>query len=135
MTSPFLTKRALAKQMLAEGATPYAVNKACKKQFGSGMAYYDLVALREGLPKSSSPVIPVEIPPEILEESPSPPEPENIELAGDLEDRDSQEFRQRLRSIRSWMVTHRIEEVIVPSSGPVSILAWSELDLGGDSDG
>lgn len=27
MTSPFLTKRALAKQMLAEGATPYAVNK------------------------------------------------------------------------------------------------------------
>lgn len=118
------TKRALAEEMFAQGATPYAVNKACRNQFGSGIAYYDLVKIRDDL---AAKVTPVEIPPEILEDTAltSP--------AAFRAPTTHPEFVLRLRAVQDWMKVHRIEELVMDDKGRVSVLAWSEVDLGGSN--
>lgn len=124
-------KLALARQMLRDGYTGYAINKECCRRFGSGLVN-GTEALKAELARTQHPHSPdpgavtaVTLPPEMLTEEAdqSPTAPDQVSapaLNGAL---------LHLRHIQSWMAKVQAEQVILTKDGKVSILAWHNFTL------
>ncbi len=120
-------KRLLCKEMLTQGMSGYACQQACKKQFGSGVGFGVIQAMKaelaeEGGPTPEGAIVPVDLPPEMIEpEAPSsdltltrPPEPNG-----------------NIKAIQRWMGRINAEALHLTRDGRLSVLARHEFNLGG----
>jgi hypothetical protein len=133
-------KRALVKEMLSDGHSGYAAQQACLTRFQSGVGNETIVAMREELAaeqaeapvaapetpvEASQAIVPVELPPEMLE-----PEPEPSTALEVVEPHGPNGTLTSLKAVQSWMTDINAEHLSLSSDGKLSVLVRHEYDLG-----
>lgn len=126
-------KLTLARQMLRDGASSYAVNKECKRLYRSGLGYSDILEIQADLDRQAArraaAVTPIELPAEVMEaeevhEDTSLTVPSPVPNGTTV----------HLKAIQSWMGKIQAEQIILTKDGKLSVLAWHQFDLGGPHD-
>jgi hypothetical protein len=149
------TKRALVKQMLAEGKSGYACQQACKKIHGTGIGHEVIVALRRelaeeaGIPPGA--ILPVVLPPEMVEEPPpvevEPWEPDSNPVAASEPETAPEPSEavslaivppegpngtlRNMQAIQKWMVGINADSMSLTFDGKLSVRVRHEFDIGG----
>jgi hypothetical protein len=112
-----------AYELLASGLSGYAVNKACREKYKSGIGHKDILKLRRELEENladgvgPSPITPLMLPPEMSELPPGP------SLHG---------MTDSFRHIQDWMSEVQAEQIILTKDGKLSVLLRHQFDIGLD---
>lgn len=122
----------LARRMLRDRASAYAINKECKRLYKSGLGYNDILALQAEMEHQRDLITPIAVPAEVLEaETPE----EDLSATGlTVPSPVPNGTTVHLKAIQTWMAKVQAEQITLTRDGKLSVLAWHQFDLGGPND-
>lgn len=145
-------KRALITNMLVTGHSSYACQLACKKQFGTSVGYDLIKKIQHEMASAPPAIVPVDLPPEMLDDTPAVPEDPYVSMMESLlDDTPAKEAKAEpveddlqivpphgpngaltnIRVIQRWMAGINAESLTLTQDGKLSVLARHEFDIGG----
>jgi len=125
-----LTKRAFCREMLLSGHSGYAIQKACKEEFGAGLGYEVIQAVQAEIEEENSKrIVAVNLPSEMMEDE-AVPDPPSADLAV-VPPHGPNGTLNNMKAIQQWMAGINAESMTLTRDGKLSVLARHEFDIGG----